>query len=74
MLTPGIVVVGAIVVVDAYRRYHAVHRRLCLWIRILGGALIAGAYTWAVAFVIICIFVVFAPSERLITPAPPHEE
>src|SRR6478735_2125869 len=33
------------------------------------GRLIAGAYIWAVAFVIICIFVVFAPSERLITPA-----
>src|SRR5438270_3064898 len=32
------------------------------------GRLIAGAYIWAVAFLIICIFVVFAPSERLITP------
>jgi hypothetical protein len=32
------------------------------------GRLIAGAYIWAVGFLIICIFVVFAPSERLITP------
>jgi len=69
VLTPGIVVVGAIVVVDGYRRYHAYIVVFVFGYESWVGRLIAGAYIWAVAFVIICIFVVFAPSERLITPA-----
>jgi hypothetical protein len=39
MLTPEVVVVGAIVVAGGYCRDHAIHPRLCLWIRILGGAI-----------------------------------
>jgi hypothetical protein len=32
------------------------------------GRLIAEAYLWTVGFLIVCTFIVFAPSERLITP------
>jgi hypothetical protein len=68
MLTPEIAVVGTIVVVGGYRRYHAVHPRLCLWIRILGGAINRRSLFVDGGFSHICTFIVFAPSERLITP------
>src|SRR3982750_926199 len=32
------------------------------------GRLIAEAYLWTVGFLIVCTFILFAPSQRLITP------
>ena len=44
VLTPGIVVVGAIVVVDGYRRYHAYIVVFVFGYESWVGRLIAGAY------------------------------